>query len=117
MFQTTTAGHIPIPPGLSDEGAQLWTFIRQSLALPWFHLSLERTEREYEEPYKLVDTVFATRREQWLQLEQVDPDTRVLGIQLVSPPWLNKTATWRMEALREIWSMPEQDSLNGVAAD
>lgn len=76
--------------------ADLWTFIRQSLALPWFHLSLERTEREYEEPYKLVDTVFATRREQWLNLERVDPDTRVLGIQLVSPPWLNKTATWRM---------------------
>lgn len=111
MFETASAGRLAVPSELGSDGTHLWAYVRQTLALPWFHLSVECTEREYKEPCTHGLTLFATRREQWVGLEDENVDTRIEAVQLVSPPWLNGTTMWRMELLEEIWDLPAADAL------
>ena len=100
MFMTTADAEFRVPKGLSPPGVRMWSYLLQNLHMPWFHVTFQAESSQ--------SMIFATHRQQWLDLQVEEPrrlrhDPLLRSIQLVSPGWMNGTTEWRMELLKELW--------------
>lgn len=97
MFETSVMAEILVPP-LFEKDTKLWGYVHLNLHLQWFHAEYEITFDEGA----FRKTIFLANVEQLLQLSE-EPDCRIVQVDLVSPAYLNKTDSWKMEPMSEVW--------------
>lgn len=101
MFETNDQGRLPpnlaFPP---EAGTHRWAYIAQTSNHEWFFATHEtvdeeggRQQQQFMIPLTPYLLGFAARDTSEAFISQ---------IQLVSPPWLNESSSWLMEAIREI---------------
>lgn len=101
MFTTLDKAEIPYPFG----GMRLWAHVARTIHAPWFHVIVEEQDSS---GMRARHMSFLSSIRQLHELSEV-PELRIIEVDLVTPPYINNTARWRMEPLREIWSAPEPD--------
>lgn len=94
MFVTQKQAETKARSGMLQPEQQGWDCVQQSLNLPWFHVTVVRTEQAME-----VHSVVLVHNIQALKAILTPGVDRVKSIQLVSPGWINGTGDWRMEPL------------------
>lgn len=101
MFLTTPSDRHPIKSAIAGHGRDVWTNITLTIDFPWYCLShSSRTGSELG----IKGTEFLSKPDQVAAfLSRPDSNTQVDQLLLVSPPRLNRTRTWQMEPLAEVW--------------
>lgn len=98
MFQTLPMAEVSIPKELNPGDMRVWKFVMHSLSTSWLYTvcsdmeNPRRTMMLIDSPMQYV-AMFCTPRNRFTVHE----------LHLVSPAWMNKMGTWRMEAVREMW--------------
>lgn len=95
MFRSHQADMAGIP-GMFGDGLMHWHGVSRAIATHWYHVSVQRledgqfrnhTEMLNDEP-RLVELLLAQ-----------DESLVVQEVQVVTPGWMNKGGSWRMEKL------------------
>lgn len=115
MFETNDSAEISVPSAFSEPGMRVWTHVKYTLHMPWFHVVCRFRYEDNEEEYALHQMMFFTRVEQLLQLQQERPQIQMVEIDLVSPGHMNGTDRWKLEPLAEIWEGTEPEAENQLA--
>lgn len=86
-------------PGMFGEGLAHWHAVSRSLATRWYHVSIKQ---RYED--RFVSQVEMLNDETKLvELISAQSDDLVIDeLQVVTPPWINKGKSWRMEKLTSV---------------
>lgn len=100
MFLTTPDAHDQIRSRLAGEGRDAWNFVTLPLNSPWFCLTYR-----FLDPQALgYETMLLSKPEQIADiLSQAGTDFSVDQILLISPGCMNRTESWQMEPLAEVW--------------
>lgn len=86
-------------PGMFEEGLAHWHSISRVLRTHWYHVIVqERLESRFISKEEMLNDETALAALMVAQSE----DYQVTDVQLVSPPWMNKGSTWRMEKLERV---------------
>ncbi|EPL16080.1 hypothetical protein CF161_01175 [Pseudomonas sp. CF161] len=98
MFRTHNIDMAGLP-GMFGEGLIHWHGVSRSLVTHWYHVS---TRQRYEDRFIS-------------QVEKLNDDTKLFELisaqcedvvidelQVVTPPWINKSGSWRMERLTSV---------------
>lgn len=97
MFETIDSAEILYPAAATASGVRVWAYTGHGVQLPWFHVSLLIKDNRFGQ------VIFASSLSQVMQLKSSCGDEGSLEVMLVTPPYLNGTAQWKMEELREVW--------------
>ncbi|MES2685079.1 MAG: hypothetical protein V4650_16285 [Pseudomonadota bacterium] len=111
MFMTDSRRSMTPVPGTVFKGeVQVWSSVEVGIHMPLFHAAFKVIDRGGERTRCLITP----------SLHDLDPsgliecDGAVLeSITLMSPPWLNGTKNWRMDALSEVRECND-DSVEGT---
>jgi hypothetical protein len=90
MFRTHTDEMAGLP-GMFGEGLAHWHAVSRSLATHWYHVSIKQRYEDRLIETKLFELISAQ-----------GPDLVIDELQVVSPPWINKSGSWRMERLTSV---------------
>lgn len=106
MFLTTPSNRHRIKSAIAGHGCDVWTHVTLTIDFPWYCLSHSRRAGSEmgikgTELLSKPDQVAAFLNDSIIQVDQ---------LLLVSPPRLNRTRSWRMEALAEVWRGHFDDS-------
>jgi len=106
MFFTQSAAELQ-PPLPFDRHIKRWSVIERELSDPWFHVCIKMTEEEMEfERTLLVSDVGYLER----VLNEVAPFGSVFSVMVMTPPWMNASAHWRLEHVLVITTVPGEKS-------
>ncbi|MBD8617271.1 hypothetical protein IFT69_26580 [Pseudomonas putida] len=95
MFRTIDHDLIGVP-GMFGQGVSHWHGVSRLLRTHWFHVTLSvENEGRTTECTVMVDH---THNLQELLVSQ-GPDLAVTEVMVVTPSWMNKTASWQMQRL------------------
>jgi hypothetical protein len=95
MFRTYESDIAGVP-GMFGEGLAHWHMISRSLQTHWYHVDLKVSHED-----RLLPSVWMLNDESKLAeiLSQQGSDFVVTDVQVMSPPWMNKSGHWLMEKL------------------
>lgn len=98
MFRTQDVDLAGLP-GMFGEGLAHWHGVSRSLATHWYHVSIRQ---RYED--RLISQVEMLNDETKLVelISAQSEDLIIDELQVVTPPWLNKSKSWRMEKLTSV---------------
>lgn len=100
MFQTAASTRHPLMSAVAGEDQHVWTQVLLTTNQPWFYASFSRKADEIS----MTETILLSLPPQVIDLLKRDgTDITVKQLMLVSPGHVNKTGTWKMDPLREIW--------------
>lgn len=109
MFTTYRSAEIHLDLTEDPSSTQLWTYVEQEIALPWFYLQIVR--RHGREAYQ--STLMLHHAHDLRKLVEDQSNLAwVEQAQLVTPPHLNGQSRWLMEPLEEVCVV--QDGPEGV---
>ncbi len=96
---------------LAGKGKDVWRAVTLSTPNEWFYVSYSISTPSGD----LHETVLITHpaRELMSVLDGESDGVSIIGVQLVSPPFLNGTRRWKMEPLVRLW-MKHSDPLAQV---
>lgn len=77
----------------------MWRAVKIGLRMPWFRLSYLVLPEEFEDQMLVCSTT--ELRNAVTKLGE-DESTKLLNVDLISPPWMNGTERWRMDPLERI---------------
>lgn len=92
MFRTHPS--TSLGPYTSGSDSFYWSCIEHNLALPWFYIALKNKASQTTTMLQIMDPrVFS-------ELSTQGDETNLIEyVQLVSPPYMNGSSTWKMEKL------------------
>lgn len=95
MFRTQNTEMAGIPE-MFGEGLTHWNSVSRVLAMHWYHVSVQ----EFHEG-RLITFVHMINDEVRLNdlLTNQSQELIVTDVQVVTPPWMNKSLSWKMEKL------------------
>jgi hypothetical protein len=98
MFRTHTDEMAGLP-GMFGEGLAHWHAVSRSLATHWYHVSIKQRHED-----RFISQVEMLNDETKLfeLISAQGPDLVIDELQVVSPPWINKSGSWRMERLTSV---------------
>ena len=121
MFVTTSSYIYPMPhpPGMRPVD-QYWRAVEISNPLPWFLMTIRQTETVG----RRRNPIYTTRNILLMEVAEVerlashDPKHPIQfeSALIVTPPYINLSATWRMEPLAAVWTADEP-SLPGASVE
>lgn len=98
MFRTKSDDMAGLP-GMFSEGLAHWHSVSRVLKTHWYHVSVkERHEGHFT---AMVEILNDETKLHELLLAQSE-DFVVTEVQVVTPPWMNKSASWQMENLTAV---------------
>lgn len=102
MFITDASAHHPFMSRLLGNGKDAWRAVGLTTPSEWFHVSYALATPKGS----LTETVLIANPagELIAFLDRESEGVSVLGIQLVTPPFLNGSGHWKMEALIRVWN-------------
>ena len=104
MFITEISAHHPFVSGLLGTGKDAWRAVGITTPNEWFYVSYAVFTQEG----RFSETVMISNPANELVafFDRESKGVSIVGIQLVSPPFLNGSAHWKMEPLIRIWKKP-----------
>lgn len=95
MFRTQNSEMAGLPE-MFGEGLTHWNSVSRVLAMHWYHVSVQ----EFHEG-RLITFVHMINDEVRLNdlLTNQSQELVVTDVQVVTPPWMNKSLNWKMEKL------------------
>lgn len=85
---------------IAGENQHVWTYVNLALNAPWFCASYVQSTPDGD----ISETVLLSSANQITELfDRYAESIRVTHLMLISPSRLNRTETWLMEPLREVW--------------
>ncbi len=104
MFITDVSAHHPFMSGLLGNGKDAWRAVSITTPNEWFYVSYAISTPNGE----FIETALITHPAGELMafLDRESDGLSVVGIQLVTPPFLNGSGHWKMEPLIQIWKKP-----------
>lgn len=101
MFITDARARHPFMSALLDDGMQAWNSINLSIEAEWFWVSYLLKMDEG----RIRETILLSSLSQVVEVfEQAQGDRiEILEVNIVSPPYLNRSTHWMLEPLREVW--------------
>ena len=104
MFITDVTAHHPFMSNLAGKGKDAWKVVTLSMPKEWFYVSYSVTTPSGEHTETALITHPAGELISVLASES--EGVSVAGVQLVSPPYLNRSKRWKMEPLVRLWKKP-----------
>ncbi|MBP2666362.1 MAG: hypothetical protein H6Q76_1342 [Firmicutes bacterium] len=96
---------------IAGENQHVWTYVNLALNTPWFCASYVQRTPDGE----ISETVLLSSANQITELfSRYAGSIKVTQLMLVSPARVNKTETWLMEPLREVWQGRSTKNSNAV---
>ncbi|PQO96417.1 hypothetical protein C5612_30455 [Pseudomonas frederiksbergensis] len=98
MFRTQDVDLAGLP-GMFGEGLTHWHGMSRSLATHWYHVSIKQRHED-----RFISQVEMLNDETKLfELISAQSEDLVIDeLQVVTPPWINKGKSWRMEKLTSV---------------
>lgn len=87
------------PMGMFGDGLAHFHAVSRSLATHWYHVSLKR---RYEERLVAYEEMVSDEPRLVELLIAQDESLVVLDVQVVTPGWMNKGSSWKMEQLTSL---------------
>ncbi len=84
------------PAGMFGDGLAHFHAVSRSLATHWYHVSLKR---RHEERFVAFEEMISDEPRLVELLIAQDENLVVQEVQVVTPGWMNKSSSWRMEKL------------------
>ena len=98
MFRTQDSDLIGIP-GMFGEGVAHWHSVSRVLRTHWYHLTVRVTEQgRSTELTHMIESEHRLRN----MLVSQGSEQEITDIQVMTPPWMNKTNRWEMESLAKV---------------
>lgn len=100
MFQTADCYRNSAFSSIAGDGQHIWTTVSLPLNRPWFFVTCNTMTNQG----LFTNSIMISSIAQVLELTSLDGDNVKLGdVHLVSPGWVNRTATWKMDRLQAVW--------------
>ncbi|MDR8364207.1 MULTISPECIES: hypothetical protein [Pseudomonas] len=98
MFRTQDVDLAGLP-GMFGEGLTHWHAVSRSLATHWYHVGIKlRHEDRFISQVEMLND--ETKLFELISTQ--GPDLVIDELQVVTPPWINKIGSWRMERLTSV---------------
>lgn len=98
MFQTRTQDMLG-RPGMFAKGVTQWHSISRALRTHWFHAVVrERLEEKFVSTVRFLGDETALNE----LLGEQGNELEVEAVQVMTPPWMNKSEAWRFEKLTSV---------------
>jgi hypothetical protein len=94
MFRTDISTILGSPTG--ENGCFHWSCVEHSLALPWFYAAVVASKDQTTAMVQVMDPTILIEL-----LEQNGETIQIKDVQLVTPPCMNGSESWKMEKLLE----------------
>ncbi|AUF95790.1 hypothetical protein CXQ80_08030 [Pseudomonas sp. 02C 26] len=100
MFETNDVGRLDESPFFPPQpGAHRWAYVAMTASHEWFFVTYEVVQDDAVHAQQLL----IPGASYFLSLaSRSSSDEVIREVQLVSPPWLNQSANWKMEPLRRL---------------
>lgn len=98
MFQTSKDMQLFSDPGVSSLKRQQWHSLTQTLLIRWFQV-------RYVCADSLSEQILITGDLDVLAAVNADPSFLLVGVNLVSPPYINGTNNWALSPLRRVTTL------------
>jgi len=104
MFVTDVSAHHPFMSRLLGSGKDAWRAVSITTPNEWFCVSYALSAQDEGFP----ETVMISHPADELVafLDRGSQGVSIVGVQLVSPPFLNGSGRWKMEPLIRAWKKP-----------
>ena len=110
MFITDVTAHHPSMSNLVGRGKDVWRAVTLSTSNEWFYVnySIKTPGGEHAETALITHPAG-----ELISILEVETEgLSVVGVQLVSPPFLNGSNRWKMEPLVRVWKKPSDPLAN-----
>lgn len=98
MFRTQDVDLAGLP-GMFGEGLTHWHAVSRSLVTHWYHVGIKlRHEDRFISQVEMLND--ETKLFELISTQ--GPDLVIDELQVVTPPWINKIGSWRMERLTSV---------------
>ena len=100
MFQTADCSRNSAFSSIAGDGQHIWTAVSLPLNRPWFFVTCNKMTDQGLVTHSIMISSIAQIQE----LAGLHSDSFKLGdVHLMSPGWVNRTDTWKMDRLQAVW--------------
>lgn len=108
MFHTYRGAELLLPSGLGPDGVRSWTWMELSISMPIFLAAIECRGDE-DEGWSVVRNLWFTSVSQVIDAaSQTEAGARLIGVELLSPGYVNNTGAFKLDSLHHVWRHTEE---------